>query len=394
MAKVGKKKSADGKVNWFVDYTFEGKRKKIYGFNNRDEALFVKAQIDLREADQKTGYKAQIPKRLSDAIKQYQAIVSSKKNPDTFTLEKSYFKKLQDFFDSKEEGGSFDGLVSSITLLELEQFRMFLRETKYSRKTKELSPGEKDKTLKLLKASTINRHFNTYGDFFTECRKWGFLTIDPTLDLEKLAEEDPKKQAFKPAQVALALKEFNDWALRIIYFITKTGARRGEACKLEPKDVHLDDNYVTLKSWKGGKYHEREFPLTDDLHHFMSEQMELVKKNKWTRFFVDDKGSPVQPIRLSTQMNRAAAKAGIPGLNLHALRHTIFSQLASRNVSLRKIQELAGHRSLTTTQKYLHSDRDAIKADLEGHEDEVNFDIFPGSTSPKGPEKKKGQVDD
>lgn len=393
MAKVGKKKSADGKIIWFVDYSFEGKRKKIYGFNSRDEALFIKAQIELREVDRKTGYKSALPTKLDDAIKKYMAVVSSKKNPDTRKLEIQYFKKMSDYFKEKQQDGDFDGLVSSIGLLDLEQFRIFLMDAKWSRRRK-LQDGEKDTTLKPLKASTINRHFNTYGDFFTECRKWGFVTIDPTLDLEKLAEEDPKKKAFKPKQIAAALQEFDEWVLRIVFFIAKTAARRGEACKLEPKDVRLDDGLVVLKSWKGGKYHEREIPLTDQLYEFMVQQMEIVRSNKWTRVFCDNEGKHIDPIRLSTQMHRAAKKAGVEGLNLHALRHTLLSQLAEANVSLRKIQTIAGHRNLTTTQKYLHMDNDSIRRDLETHEDVSKFGNFPDFTSPKGPKGKGGPSSD
>ena len=39
---------------------------------------------------------------------------------------------------------------------------------------------------------------------------------------------------------------------------------------------------------------------------------------------------------------------------IHTLRHTCFSRLAMKNISVTKIQALAGHSSITTTQRYMH----------------------------------------
>ena len=48
------------------------------------------------------------------------------------------------------------------------------------------------------------------------------------------------------------------------------------------------------------------------------------------------------------------AKAGLAGVLWHTLRHTYISRLAMRGADIASIKELAGHRSMSTTMKYIH----------------------------------------
>ncbi len=54
-------------------------------------------------------------------------------------------------------------------------------------------------------------------------------------------------------------------------------------------------------------------------------------------------------------MKSAQRLAGLkPTGNVHVLRHTFCSHLAMRNAPAKVIQELAGHRHITTTMRYMH----------------------------------------
>jgi site-specific recombinase XerD len=77
--------------------------------------------------------------------------------------------------------------------------------------------------------------------------------------------------------------------------------------------------------------------------------------------------SSLRPLRAATQrllqgfVARAARRANLRNVGVHVLRHTFCSHLAMRGAGARAIQELAGHRDLSTTQRYMHVSPAAVE---------------------------------
>jgi site-specific recombinase XerD len=60
-------------------------------------------------------------------------------------------------------------------------------------------------------------------------------------------------------------------------------------------------------------------------------------------------------------VERAARRARLNESGVHRLRHTFCSHLAMRGAPARAVQELAGHKDLATTQRYMHLSPAAIQ---------------------------------
>lgn len=63
---------------------------------------------------------------------------------------------------------------------------------------------------------------------------------------------------------------------------------------------------------------------------------------------------------VTDSLQRVARRANLRNNGAHILRHTFCSHLAMRGAPARAIQELAGHRDLSTTQHYMHLSPNAI----------------------------------
>lgn len=222
--------------------------------------------------------------------------------------------------------------------------------------------------------STLSRKTASLRAFTSWAHERGILPSDPALalataraeqrlpqvlnrnDAERLMEHARSRARYE-GSVAL-----RDWA--ILETIYATGIRVSELCGLEL--TSLERASATLRVvGKGNK--ERVVPLTPialvAIERWLGQgRPALAHDDSGSALFIGERGKRVDARIVRSMIHREAARAGVPDLAPHALRHTAATHLLQGGADLRSVQEILGHSSLRTTQRYTHVDADRLSA--------------------------------
>ena len=168
-----------------------------------------------------------------------------------------------------------------------------------------------------------------------------FLSVDDAFALV----ERPAGTGFLPAR---------DRA--ILELLYSSGLRVSEISSLNIDDINTKEGFLKVKG-KGRK--ERMVPVgskaIDAIKSYMVERIALKSKDRF--LFLNRTGKGLSDRGVRRLVVKYARMTGISGkIGPHALRHTFATHLLQGGADLRVIQELLGHSSLSTTQKYTHLD--------------------------------------
>jgi len=137
-------------------------------------------------------------------------------------------------------------------------------------------------------------------------------------------------------------------AVRMLLF---TGARRGEICGLRWEHVDFEGSRLALQESKTGA---KTIPLNAPALEVLAG---LPRRCGWV--FPTEVGD--SPLDLSRPWDRVRARAGLPDLRIHDLRHSHASVLAAAGVSLLVIGRVLGHKVPATTARYAHLSDDPVR---------------------------------
>ena len=156
--------------------------------------------------------------------------------------------------------------------------------------------------------------------------------------------------------------------LAMLELLYGSGLRVSELCGLSLIDLDRSARVVRVLG-KGNK--ERLCPFNevtvDALNAWLAVRGELLakeaKKQDPTALFLNARGGRLSPRAVQQHLKKYALQAGITReVSPHALRHSFATHLLAGGADIRVIQELLGHSSISTTQRYTHVSFEQLQA--------------------------------
>lgn len=151
----------------------------------------------------------------------------------------------------------------------------------------------------------------------------------------------------------------------IIELLYSTGIRVSELVGLTHERVDFRAATVAVIG-KGNK--ERLVPMgrhcQNAIRDYIDAMPSVLRQNRSTPLFLNREGGRLSVRSVQRDLRQVAVETlggGGTKVSPHTFRHSCASHLLAGGAGLREIQELLGHRSLVTTQKYTHVDVERLK---------------------------------
>ncbi len=204
-------------------------------------------------------------------------------------------------------------------------------------------------------AKSISRKTNSTKTFFKFLKSNNLSENDPAGALEHPKFENKPPRILSKIEYR-ALRDAARSDLRIyavIELLLQTGIRIGELAQLKIEDLDLNDEAPTLHVPQAEGAVERTIPLNKPAVEAVKKYLEIRPKSTNRALFVTKTGRPLLVRNIRTAIDRYFKIGGIKEAKVNDLRHTWVAHHLATGTSLTLISRLAGHKRVSTTERYL-----------------------------------------
>lgn len=218
-------------------------------------------------------------------------------------------------------------------------------------------------------ASSVNRFVAAVRSLFSYCRRFEYITVNPAQELHTVKQPRylPKFMTISEVNQLCAAPETTallwtarDKALFEVFY--SSGCRVSEIAGLTLEDFSPDYTSALVRG-KGGK--DRRVFLAQNavaaLKEYLPERQERLLRHGGTvrgscsALFLNNHGGSLTTRGICYILSRYS---GVEGTNNpvspHAFRHTFATAMLANGADVRAVQEMLGHSSISTTQRYTH----------------------------------------
>jgi integrase/recombinase XerC len=283
---------------------------------------------------------------MDDLIRDFQTYLQVERNVSGHTRN-AYMADLEEFIEFLQRNNLIknqDGIAG----IETETIRAYLGHL-FRQKLKKVTINRKISSLRafykhlIRNGKTKNNPAGMVRTAKTEKYMPNFLSVDEMFELLN-------------AQSDSSISGLRNLAMLELFY--SSGLRLSELAGLNVMDLDFNQALVKVRG-KGRK--ERIVPIGGQarkaLQEYVAKTSETRKKANADVFkdplFLNARGARITGRSIARIVDEATKKSGIGRkISPHSLRHTFATHLLNAGADLRSIQELLGHESLSTTQKY------------------------------------------
>ncbi len=293
---------------------------------------------------------------MEDLIEEYGVYLREERNLSPHTL-RNYLSDLRQFQQFLRKQGLCQTGKEEVDLLKVDTHTVRAYLAALSRSCRKSSAGRKLAALKgffryLLKEQHI---------------RWDPVSPFPTPKQEKplpaFLSVDDVFRLLGSVQGIGALEVRDRTILEVLY---STGVRVNELVSINWNDVDFQLGIIRVVG-KGSK--ERIIPIGEVALQALRDYGE-EQRRKWRRaarggeaVFLNARGERITTRSVARILEKHLRASGIAiRMGPHGLRHTFATHLLNSGADLRSIQEMLGHASLSTTQRYTHVNLDQLTA--------------------------------
>jgi len=282
---------------------------------------------------------------MDEFIKSFNDYLASERNYSKHTV-KAYVTDIKEFFRAVKQKNLFndEGGGDSLSGLDESHVRAYISWL-YTRNTK----------------TSISRKLASVRTFFEFLMRTGAVKNN-LAKLVPTPRGEKRLPTFLTVDEVVKLMETPDpgeaTGLRdraILELLYSSGLRVSELVGIDLADLDLT-NFTVKVLGKGNK--ERQVPVGskagEALKSYLSARLDMKPKGDY--LFLNSRGGRLTVRSIDRIIKKHATQAGIPkNVSPHVLRHTFATHLLGGGADLRAIQEMLGHKSLSTTQRYTHT---------------------------------------
>jgi integrase/recombinase XerC len=209
-----------------------------------------------------------------------------------------------------------------------------------------------------LSRSSMARHLSALRSFFKYLMREGIVQANPARSVATPKREKHLPAVLQTADIAILFEQPDDSLLGTrdrawLELLYASGLRISELVAIDFDDIELRSRLVKVRG-KGSK--ERIVPFGSKaeaaIRAYLAVRGELDDE---PALFVNYRGHRITARSVRRLFERYVRAASLrAGVSPHTLRHSFATHLLNAGADLRAIQELLGHASLSTTQKYTH----------------------------------------